>query len=1186
MEKTELRKIFESEYNPVEWQRVMQNIFKVKTIHLQPLQVILPNNNLAYDAFELGNTVTSDERVIGFYLVNLKPNVWIEANRVSLRNLLRNIYKYSVDGALIVFIHESKWRFSFVSEIRELNTSGEIIQTETEPRRYTYLMGQGEVCRTASDRFNLLNGKIFSLNDIRESFSVEKLNKEFFKKYKEFYEDFYKYLANEEHGYLNLFFDTRESDPIKQEKPIRDFVKILLGRIVFLHFLQKKGWMGVPATNNQWNGGDIHFIQSLFKNYTDKEHFHSKALKSLFFETLNTKRHQDLAPLSLWRGVGGEVKIPYLNGGLFEQDISYYNPIDFPVDYFAGLLNFFEQYNFTIDENSPDDQEVGIDPEMLGHIFENLLEENREKGAFYTPKEIVHYMCQESLLQYLATHLPDCCDNHSHDYKALDDFVRKGKIENRDDPKNFIVNHARLIEEKLDAIKICDPAIGSGAFPMGLLQEILKMKSALDLTLDRGKAKKDIIQNSIYGVDIDMGAVEIARLRFWLSLVVDESEPQPLPSLDYKIMQGNSLLERFEDIDLKFERKAFEVKIVKDVDLFGNIVNPQISLTEFLQTKQGLAEFDISELEDKFFNSNDVDEKKSIRQKIENFEKSFINQQLEAQIANKELFLDQLIEDLKQLKIHLNKATQGTTNADEAKHNKAHRNFERKNKEIEKQKLEIQKLKEKQVYLKDLSPVKKPWFLWHLYFMDVFDQGGFDIVIGNPPYIAFQRMPEQDRTVYENGNFETFDRTGDIYCLFYEKGVELLRTNGLLCYITSNKWMSAGYGSRLRDFFVQKTNPLQIIDLAKIKLFESATVFVNIFITQNTSYKSNLLACIFKDDFDFKQQINSYFSSKCIPLKLSGSETWRITDNIESSLNNKLLRIGRPLSELDVEFYRGITSGLNQAYHINLETRDKFIKINSKYNKIIKPLLRGKDIKRYKYEYCNTYIFFIPWHFPLHNDPKISNASDLAEKSFKKDYPDVYNHLNKFKSELSRRNKAETGIRYEWYALQRYGANFWKNYDLPKLVWIEISDRANYSYDDSGFYLTNSAYFLTSKTYNLKFLLAILNARLSDYYFFQLTAKIAGGRKRYTKQYVEQVLIPQVSEELQKPLIFIVDQILSIKKQNPQNDTTALEHQIDVMVYHLYKLTFEEAKVIDPGLQEEDWLRWKIDSNLFHNQPV
>lgn len=393
--------ILESVYDSKQWRSVMEEYFGARNFLQQPKPISLPANDFADAAFELGNFHTADERLVGIYEVKLNPKAWIERNRVGLRSLLRQVYKYDVDAALIVFVQADKWRFSYVSEIRT-----EEGKKETEPKRYTYLFGRGEICRTAADRFDKLKGKPVYLNDLFEAFNVEKLNKEFFKTYKEFY---LKGVAEivERKPFYKLLIDKTQEDEEKKEKPIRDFVKKMLGRIVFLHFLQKKGWMGVPVSPSPpgeslsrsngsrgevWEGGDIKFLQNLFLHCPDKAHFHSKYLHILFFETLNTKRKNDLLPKALsWQSVNHKnhgsdnFRVPYLNGGLFDKDNSFYNDIDFTADYFKNLLEFFEQYNFTIDENDPYDNEVGIDPEMLGHIFENLLEENKDKGAFYTP---------------------------------------------------------------------------------------------------------------------------------------------------------------------------------------------------------------------------------------------------------------------------------------------------------------------------------------------------------------------------------------------------------------------------------------------------------------------------------------------------------------------------------------------------------------------------------------------------------------------------------------------------------------------------------------------------------------------------------------------------------------------------------------------------------------------------------
>ena len=326
----------------------------------------------------------------------------------------------------------------------------------------------------------------------------------------------------------------------REEKPIRDYVKKLLGRIVFLHFLQKKGWLGVPA-GKEWGEGDRDFMLKLFKNATEgqKENFLDDIMEDLFSEGLDHNR-SDRGDLYDTKVEGfRNCRIPYLNGGLFERDNRDKKPNHFPASYFDGLLTMLSQYNFTIDENDPNDAEVGVDPEMLGRIFENLLEDNKDKGAFYTPKEIVQYMCRESLIAYLQT------DQREEDKECICQFVTTHDAELLGDLKE-------AIDQKLIDVKICDPAIGSGAFPMGLLRELFFCRSAIEPNIVENAAniKRHIIQNNIYGVDIERGAVDIARLRFWLALIVDEKSPEALPNLDFKIMQGNSLLEQYRGADL------------------------------------------------------------------------------------------------------------------------------------------------------------------------------------------------------------------------------------------------------------------------------------------------------------------------------------------------------------------------------------------------------------------------------------------------------------------------------------------------------------------------------------------------------------------------------------------------------------------------------------------------------------
>ena len=478
--------------------------------------------------------------------VTVSDRVMMERNRVNIQRLIRAVMD-QFSCAFMLFHYEDDtrwdWRFTYCRK------SGNKEET-TDSKRYTFLLGPGQSCRTATDNFMALYDKRASLEikDIEDAFNVEALSKEFFGKYKAQYEAFVNYMVDPTNGMRQDFIDTdfdhtgMAADKIRdrEEKPIRDYVKKLLGRIVFLHFLQKKGWLGVPA-GKEWGEGDRDFMLKLFKNATErqKENFLDDILEDLFAEGLDRNRSDkgDLYDTEV-NGIG-KCRIPYLNGGLFERDELDKKSSHFPAAYFDSLLTMLSQYNFTIDENDPNDAEVGVDPEMLGRIFENLLEDNKDKGAFYTPKETVQYMCRESLIVYLQT------DQKEEDKECIRQFVTTHDAALLGDLKEDI-------DQKLIDVKICDPAIGSGAFPMGLLRELFFCRSAIEPNIVENAAniKRHIIQNNIYGVDIERGAVDIARLRFWLSLIVDEKSPEALPNLDFKIMQGNSLLEQYKGADL------------------------------------------------------------------------------------------------------------------------------------------------------------------------------------------------------------------------------------------------------------------------------------------------------------------------------------------------------------------------------------------------------------------------------------------------------------------------------------------------------------------------------------------------------------------------------------------------------------------------------------------------------------
>lgn len=478
--------------------------------------------------------------------VTVSNRVIMERNRVNIQRLIRTVMdQFSCAFMLFHYEDDTRWDWRFTYCRKRGNK-----EEASDSKRYTFLLGPGQSCRTATDNFMALYDKRNSLEikDIEDAFNVEALSKEFFEKYKAQYEAFVNYMVNPANEMRQHFIDTdfdhtgMAADKIRdrEEKPIRDYVKKLLGRIVFLHFLQKKGWLGVPA-GKEWGEGDRDFMLNIFKNANEnqKENFLDDILEDLFEEGLDRNR-SDQDDLYDTKVEGfRNCRIPYLNGGLFERDILDKNPCHFPASYFDGLLTMLSQYNFTIDENDPNDAEVGVDPEMLGRIFENLLEDNKDKGAFYTPKEIVQYMCRESLIAYLQT------DIREEDKECVRQFVTTHDVELLGELKEYV-------DQKLRDVKICDPAIGSGAFPMGLLRELFFCRSAIEPNIVENAAiiKRHIIQNNIYGVDIERGAIDIARLRFWLSLIVDEKSPEALPNLDFKIMQGNSLLEQYNGVDL------------------------------------------------------------------------------------------------------------------------------------------------------------------------------------------------------------------------------------------------------------------------------------------------------------------------------------------------------------------------------------------------------------------------------------------------------------------------------------------------------------------------------------------------------------------------------------------------------------------------------------------------------------
>lgn len=707
-------------------------------------------------------TVDAEEPV-DLYDITLSDKKELQYNRVGIQQFIRSEL-FSFTNAFMLFHNETPegkdWRFSYA--YKETTQ-----KSMTSAKRYTYLFGKNHRARTASERFAKLAGEDKNTQNLLNAFSVEALSKDFFNEYKNQYNLFCKFIS--EHKNNPEFFGSKMA--YWEDKSLRDYVKKMMGRITFIYFLQRKGWIN----------GDMQYMQNAFQKSPHQDDYLDMFLEPLFFGVLNTKPKDrktlfekegwDLSLLKEWKDV------PYLNGGLFERDEHDQPKSKFPAEMFKNLFDFYARYNFTIDENDPDDAEVGVDPEMLGHIFENLLEDNKDKGAFYTPKEIVQYMCRESLIAYL-TNCAEENTGHKYPHEQTEASVRT-LVQT---PEQIVPKMSHRQKEDfgkaLREVKICDPAIGSGAFPMGLLNELVRLRIAIGAWADKANdiaaLKREIIQNNIYGVDIEKGAVDIARLRFWLSIVVDSEQPEALPNFDYKFMQGNSLLECFDGVDLS-----------RMLDNEGTTSGHRKKKSKAGENQLGL-EF-VS-----------ADTKRNLQLKLHDY----------FNIADHEQKLQQrnsINESVKKYICQL-----GISSSAEAK-------------------------------LSTLDPsANQEFFLWHTWFKDVFDKGGFDIVIGNPPYGA--KYDSQTKHYYQNiyvtaKNIKGVQKASlDTYTLFIEFGYNLLRKNGSFAYIVPISLTSSDSLTGVHRILIQNCDTIHISSYAvrPKPVFENAVVNTSILLFQKT----------------------------------------------------------------------------------------------------------------------------------------------------------------------------------------------------------------------------------------------------------------------------------------------------------------------------------------------------------------
>jgi len=924
MDKTVLHKIFSRAFDDAKWLEVLQSVFGAKHGLLAQPKDITANlkgnyTGKAKAAYELGSFTTSDDRIIGLYKIEVNPDVWLERNKVGLRELLRDVYKYDVDGAIIVFVQDQKWRLSFVSEIKMLNDEGEVIEQATEPKRYTYLLGEGEKVRTPSERLAALSNKTLPIQDILNAFSVEALNEEFYKIIQAF---FYELVGGKvgkgrkqtdyEEGILQLPGVPKDNRQVYQEFAVR-----LIGRSVFCWFLKMK----------KSDAGEPLLPESLLASKAVKSHpnYYHSILERVFFQTLNTPMDQRVDNLP-----EGAEQIPFLNGGLFEPGTDdYYKPnrltglsehlntLQIPDAWFQAFFEELEKYNFTIDENSVIDIEVSVDPEMLGRIFENLLAEidpdsgetaRKATGSFYTPREIVDFMATESLVQYLHNKTKIEHDRLRPIFKMLE----------AKDPELTPAEQNSILDA-LDKVKILDPACGSGAFPMGVLQKIVQALQKLDPEAEWWKQRQvdrisntivkkqlreklessgveyarkiGIIQNSLYGVDIQPVAAEISKLRCFLTLIVDEhideNKPnrgiEPLPNSEFKFVTGDTLM-----------------KLPKETDFEG------------------------------LFNANDDLEQ------LDRIRQDYLQSYGEEKEKLKETF----------------KAIQDKTAKEQLRHGAADVNS--------------------RAWListwKPFGHEKSDWFdsKW------MFGVEKFDVVIANPPYVQLQKEKGKLAKKYTNQGFKTFFRTGDLYILFLEKGINLLNDTGVLSFINPNTWLQSFSFGPARKFLTRNIYWTEI--LITDKVFD-ATVDTHCLIFSK-KVNSNPRVTVHK-----KSGRNIFLSHTISP---SDIPTDGSLINIELLPEQALLFKKIQENKLTLGDYYLVYNGVKPfekgkgkpPQTAEILRAKPFVMKGERPDETWSPLLRGSSIHRYKNFWSRDYwIQYGPW-LAAPRDPKIFQAKE------------------------------------------------------------------------------------------------------------------------------------------------------------------------------------------------------------------
>ena len=839
-------------------------------------------------------------------------------------------------------------------------------------------------------------------------------------------------------------------------------------------------------------------------------------LNKLFFQVL-AKRIVD-RPGSINSKYG---KVPYLNSSLFEigplerQTIRISSLDNSELPLYSGtvlkdgqkpryaklptlryLLEFLDAYDFA-SEGSEEVQEQAktlINASVLGLIFEKI--NGHRDGSVFTPGAVTMYMSREAIQQTVVRRFNEEMGWSCKDYEAL---------------KNKDIEDYAEANAIIDSLRICDPAVGSGHFLVSVLNEVIRTKYDLGILIDgSGKRikkqdysidiendellvsdedgnpvsyipgnqesqriqetlfneKRKIIENCLFGVDLNPNAVNICRLRLWIELLKnayytkdsDYTELETLPNIDINIKVGNSLLHRF--------------------DLGQDI-------SEILR-KNGISISAYRKAVSDYKNAHSKEEKRDLEDYLRQ-----IKGNLRTQIGLK----DPKVVSLNKLKGELDNLLAPQL-FEISKKEQAQRDKQAKDLQVKIAKIqaEVDEIRDNKIFIGA--------FEWRIEFPEVLDEDGrfvgFDCVIGNPPYIQLQKMGT-DADALQKMNYETYERTGDIYCLFYEMGMKLLKPGALLSFITSNKWMRAGYGRSLREHLSSKYNPTLLIDFANNKIFDSATVLVNILSLKKCENEGHTLSCSVEDGFDVSK-LSDYVQTHLQVSSFQNDDTWSILSEIELSIKRKVEDAGVPLKNWDVEMYRGVLTGYNDAFIITSEKREEILSNcadkseRERTAEIIRPILRGRDIRRYGYEWADL------WLINTHNGIK-----DSLERIHIEDYPAIKQHLDNYWDKIeSRADKGDTP-----YNLRNCA--YVDEFSKPKIVWGNLNTRCSYAMAPENMFINAPACMIVPGS---QYLLAILNSKVADYYIRTLGVVRNGGFFEYKPMFVEQIPVPFPREEV------------------------------------------------------------------------